>query len=252
MAVRRLDSRALDPVLDDLALRELYTYPPALTRPHVRVNFVSSIDGAMTDGDKVASLATPADKALFFALRAVADAVLVGAGTVRAEDYGPAGGSEEVRRWRAEHGLAPVPPVVVVSASARIEPDSRLVTAAEVAPIVVTAAGADPGRVAALEQAGVRVVSCTGPAVTSGELLAALAGLGLLRVLCEGGPTLLGQLLADDAVDELCVTTSPVALGGQASRIAHSPTRSRRPMRRGHTLADDDGTLMVQWIRDRA
>ncbi|MFC8047478.1 dihydrofolate reductase family protein [Nocardia sp. NPDC057353] len=249
MAVRRLESRALDPVLDDRVLRELYPYPPALTRPYVRVNFVHSIDGAMTDGGKVASLATPADKALFFALRAVADAVLVGAGTVRAENYGPAGGSDEVRRWRAEHGLAPVPPVVVVSASARIEPDSRLVTAAQVAPVLVTAAAADTHT---LEQAGVRVVRCAGPAVTSAELLAALADLGLHRVLCEGGPTLLGQLLDDDAVDELCVTTSPVTMGGQASRIAHSPNLAHRRMRRGHTLADDDGTLMVQWIRDRA
>ncbi|MEV0354696.1 pyrimidine reductase family protein [Nocardia sp. NPDC050697] len=252
MAVRRLDSRALDPVLDDLALRELYAHPPGLTRPSVRVNFVSSIDGAITDGDTVSSLTTPADKALFFALRAVADAVLVGAGTVRAEDYGPAGGSAEVQRWRAEHGLAPIPPVVVVSGSAGIEPDSRLVTAARVAPVLITSATADAGRVAALERAGVRVLRCAGAEVTSAEVLSALAGLGLLRVLCEGGPTLLGQLLADDAVDELCVTTSPLALGGQASRIAHSRTAARRPMRRGHTLADDDGTLMVQWIRDRS
>ncbi|MFC8530393.1 pyrimidine reductase family protein [Nocardia sp. NPDC057227] len=251
MAVRRLEFPALDPVLDDRALRELYAYPPALTRPYVRVNFVSSIDGAVTDGDTVATLTTPADKALFFALRAVADAVLVGAGTVRAENYGPAGGDEEVRRWRAEHGLAPIPPVVVVSASARIEPDSRLVTAASIAPVLVTAAAADPERVAALEQAGVRVIRCSGPTVTSAELLAALADLGLHRVLCEGGPTLLGQLLDDDAVDELCVTTSPLTVGGEASRIAHSPTAARRPMRRGRTLADDDGTLLVQWIRDR-
>ncbi|WP_084505292.1 pyrimidine reductase family protein [Nocardia harenae] len=252
MVVRRLESPARAPDLDDLALRELYGYPPELTRPYVRVNFVSSVDGAITDGETVSSLATPADKALFFALRAVADAVLVGAATVRAENYGPADGDDEVQRWRAAHGLAPIPPVVVVSGSAGIEPDARLVTAARVAPVLVTAATADPGRVAALERAGVRVVRSAGPEVTSAELLAALTGLGLLRVLCEGGPTLLGQLLGDDAVDELCVTTSPLALGGRASRIAHSPTATRRPLRRGHMLADDDGTLMVQWIRDRS
>ncbi|EME17562.1 hypothetical protein G419_19414 [Rhodococcus triatomae BKS 15-14] len=215
------------------------------------MNFVSSIDGAVTSDGTSGGLGTPADRRLFTILRELADVVVVGAATVRTENYGGAKPDAAARDRRIRRGQAPVPPIAVVTASARLDPESRLFTDTDIAPVVITGRAAPADRVHALVAAGAEVVAVDDDAVPTTALMSTLAERGLSRVLCEGGPSLFGQLLRDDAVDELCLTTSPVLVAGGAGRIAHSPSSSPRPMRRAHVLADEDGTILTRWVRER-
>ncbi|SEL47577.1 pyrimidine reductase family protein [Rhodococcus maanshanensis] len=249
--MHRLDIATHLTPLDDDELRDLHVYPDATSAPWVRVNFVSSIDGAVSADGTSAGLGTPADKRLFGVLRELADVILVGAGTVRAENYGGARVTAERSARRRERGQADAPPVAVVTASADIDPTSRLLTDTTVAPLVLTTAAAPDDRKAGLEAAGARVLELGESTVPPSAILDTLHGLGLARVLCEGGPALFGQLLAADAVDELCLTTAPLLVAGRAPRIASSPDAAPKAMRRAHLLGDEDGTLLTRWVRER-
>ncbi|HEY5855480.1 MAG TPA: pyrimidine reductase family protein [Aldersonia sp.] len=241
-----MSGTAIGTITDD-DLRERYAYPVSMTRPWLRLNFVSSIDGAATVDGVSGGLGTPADKRVFGVLRELADVVLVGAGTARAEDYGGARVDEAQRERRLARGLAAVPPIAVLTRSARLDPESRLFNDTAVAPIVLTTSAAP---VAPLRRAGAQIVAVEGE-LTSAAILAALADLGLLRVLCEGGPSLSGQFIGDDVVDELCLTTSPVLVAGGDTRIARSASAVKVAMTRGHVLLDDDGTVLTRWVRAR-
>ncbi|KQU47726.1 5-amino-6-(5-phosphoribosylamino)uracil reductase [Rhodococcus sp. Leaf278] len=243
------ESAPVGSVLDDNAVRDLYAYPADLGRPWIRTNFVASIDGSVTADGKSAGLGTPADGRLFGILRELCDAVLVGAGTARAENYGGVSLSAEVKARRVANGLAPIPTIVVVTASGSIDSDSRLVTDAEVQPVVLTSAAADSSKVAALRSAGAMVIEVAGESVSTDDIVETLDNLGFRRILCEGGPGLFGQLASDGAADDLCLTISPMLVAGDAGRIAHSAGASDTPMQRAHVLADADGTLLTRWVR---
>ncbi|MGW4369121.1 pyrimidine reductase family protein [Nocardia takedensis] len=237
---------------DDLA--QLYAYPSSLDRPWVRANFVSSIDGAATSGDLSGGLGTQADRTVFMLLRDLADVVLVGAGTVRAENYGGARGAAGLRRALHQRGAGghpdgSPPPIAVVTSSAGLDPDSRLFHDTAVPPLIITTAIAPADRKRRLAEAGGEVIEAGGVAVTPKALLSTLAERGLHRVLCEGGPSLFGELLAADSVDELCLTTAPVLVGGSARRISLSAHEFGRPMDRRHVLLDADGTVLTRWVR---
>ncbi|WP_072691063.1 pyrimidine reductase family protein [Rhodococcus marinonascens] len=235
--------------LTEDALRGLYAYPKHIPGPWIRANFVCSIDGAVSVDGRSGALGTPADKQVYDTLRELADVVVVGAGTVRTEDYGGVRIGPDGRQRRVESGMSDLPPIAVVSARAHLDPHSRLFNDTEVAPIVVTCADADPARVADLTSAGARVVTAGEHEVTSTGLITALDGLGLHRVLCEGGPSLFGRLAGDDAIDELCLTTAPVLAGGTAGRIATSPRAQVTAMAPAHILIDSDGTVLTRWVR---
>ncbi|MDV6261573.1 pyrimidine reductase family protein [Rhodococcoides yunnanense] len=235
--------------LDDDAIRDLYAYPADLGRPWIRTNFVASIDGSVTANGKSAGLGTPADARLFGILRELCDAVLVGAGTARAENYGGVSLSAEAKARRVANGLAPIPTIVVVTATGSIDADSRLVTDTEVQPVVLTSAAADTSKVAALRSAGATVIEVSGETVSTEDIVKTLSDLGFRRILCEGGPGLFGQLASDGAADDLCLTISPMLVAGEAGRIAHSAGASDTPMQRAHVLADADGTLLTRWVR---
>lgn len=251
---RDRDIAAGPPELSDDDLRSLYGYPPAPDGPWMRVNFVSSIDGAVTVDGASAGLGTPADKRVFTVLRELADVIVVGGGTARAENYGGARSSGAALARRHDAGLAPVPPVAVVTASGRLDPAARLFTDTVAAPIVLTSDRADADVLARLRAAGadVEVLACAADGAIEGiDVVAALARRGYRRVLCEGGPGLFGTLTAAGLVDELCLTTSPTLVAGSAGRIAHSPAAAPSPMTRVHVLGDADGTLLTRWVRDR-
>ncbi|MGW0249552.1 pyrimidine reductase family protein [Nocardia goodfellowii] len=240
--------------LDPDGLAELYAYPTSLDEPWVRANFVASIDGAATAGDKSAGLGTPADKQVFLLLRDLADVILVGAGTARAENYG--GARTDARRRRALYGRSfgghrdgSPPPIAVVTASAALEPGCRLFTDTEVPPLIITTSTAPADRKRALADAGAEVIEAGGVAITPKALLNVLAERGLHRVLCEGGPHLFGQLLEADLVDELALTTAPLLIGGTARRIALSAHEFQCAMSRRHLLLDEDGTILTRWVR---
>ncbi|MGQ0576874.1 MAG: pyrimidine reductase family protein [Pseudonocardia sp.] len=221
--------------LDGDGLAAHYAYPDDLAAPYVRVNFVTSADGAVTVDGRSGGLGGDADRAVFGLLRELAEVVLVGAGTVRAEDYRGA--------RRPTRGARTPPPIAVVTGSADLDPGSRLLTDTAVAPIVLTLGTAPAPRRAALAAAGADVVVLD--RLTPDALLAELGRRGLYRVLCEGGPALHGALLAADAVDELCLTVAPVLAGGDAGRIARGPAGTPpRPMLLAGALHAGDALLL--------
>ncbi len=242
-------SAATGTTLDEL--RDRYAYPEDVVSPYVRANFVTSIDGAVTVDGSSTGLGTPADRKVFGLLRELADVILVGAGTVRAEDYGGARTNEARRTWRSENGLAAVPPVAVVTGTADIDPSSRLLTDTSVPALILTSRVAPEDNKQRLAEAGATVLEIGDDVVTPVQVLHTLETHGLNRVLCEGGPTLFGTLVAADLVDELCLTTAPFLVGGGASRPAVSPLAVRRRMSLQHMMADEDGTVLSRWVRPR-
>jgi riboflavin biosynthesis pyrimidine reductase len=245
VAVQRLwPSPSLDDLddLDDAALAEHYAWPDGPAVPYVRVNFVTSLDGAVTVDGRSGGLGGAADKAVFHLLRELADVVLVGAGTVRAERYNGV--------QRATRGRATPPPIAVITGTADLDPASRLFTDTVVPPLVLTLHSAPRERREAVAAAGGELVVL--PRLTPDAVLAELGRRGLVRILCEGGPSLLGALQAADAVDELCLTMSPLLVAGDAGRIAHGPPGSpaRRMALVGALLADD--ALLLRYRRPPA
>lgn len=221
----------------DLAAR--YAYPHDLHAPHVRVNFVSSADGAASVDGLSAGLGADGDRRVFGILRELADVILVGAGTARAEDYR---GARKPSRGRTDP-----PPIAVVTGSADLDPGARLFTDTVTPAIVLTTGDADASRRAALTAAGADVVLLE--RLTPDALLGELARRGRYRVLLEGGPSLFGAFLAADAVDELCLTLAPLLVGGDAGRIATGPPGT--PARPFSLLAalHEDGALMLRYGR---
>ncbi len=224
----------------DLDLAAAYAYPAGLTAPYVRVNFVSSADGAVSVDGRSEGLQSPADLRVFGTLRRLCDVVLVGAGTARAENYGGA--------RRPTDGRDTPPPIAVVTGSADLDPAARLFTDTTVAPIVLTTAEAPAGRRAAISDAGGEVVLLD--RLTPAAVLDELGRRGLLRVLCEGGPTLFGDFIAAAAVDELCLTVAALAAGGTAGRISRGPAGAApSPLDLIGVIRDDDGTLLLRYRR---
>ncbi|MGW8377161.1 pyrimidine reductase family protein [Streptomyces sp. ODS28] len=210
------------------ALAEEYAYPRTATdengAPWLRANMVSSLDGAAHHDGRSQPLSSDADMRIFGVLRGLADAVVVGAQTVRQEGYRPARAREAFAERRAAAGQGPAPAIAVVSASLDLDFTLPLFTAPLVPTLVVTGAGAPQDRVAAARESGADVVFAgEGAAVDPARIPGALAERGLRRLLTEGGPRLLGQLVYARALDELCMTLAPRLTSGDAARIVNGP-----------------------------
>ena len=214
---------------------------------HLRVNFIASLDGAATHEGLSGGLNNADDKQVFDTLRMLSDAVLVGAGTLRAEGYGPLRLDGPALAWRRAHGLPDHPTLAVVSSRLDLDPDSSMLTEAPVRPVVLTHAASPADRRERLA-AVADVVLCGERAVDPRAMLAELARRGMPQVLCEGGPHLLGALIEADAVDELCLTLSPVLEGGGAGRISAGGAPATRAMRLAHVLTADD-MLLLRYLR---
>jgi riboflavin-specific deaminase-like protein len=237
------------PVAD---LYELYDYPPDLDKPFVRANFVSSVDGAVTLEGRSGGLSDPADREVFALQRAMADVILVGAGTARAEGYRGVRMSDRHAQLRRERGLAPVPPIAVVTASCWLTSEHVLVSDTEVPPIVITVESAPAEHRRALAAAGVPVLVAGEDRVDVATAVRMLGDRGLNRVLTEGGPELFGGLIEADLVDELCLTISPRLVGGTAGRIAVTPQELRPRRLRLVSAVHAEDALLLRYGRDQA
>nr|WP_243731958.1 dihydrofolate reductase family protein [Nocardioides ochotonae] len=208
----------------DASLEEHYA-PPRL--PWLRANMVSSLDGAVTGADgRSGSINNAADKLVFDLLRDTCDAVLVGAGTARAEGYGPAAA-----------------PLVVVSRSGSVPPTLR--TAGPGRVLLATCAVA-PGLDQATALLGVeQVLVCGDDEVDLAAVVDTLHARGLRHLLCEGGPRLLTDLLAAGLVDELAATYVPLLVGGAGPRITQGAHVGLSAVPR--LLLEQDGTLLGRW-----
>ncbi|MBF0671929.1 MAG: pyrimidine reductase family protein [Salinibacterium sp.] len=233
--------------LDDDGLAAVYAVRDR-SAPWLRVNMVSSADGAGTRDGRSGGLGTAADRRVFDVLRWLSDVIVVAAGTVRAEGYAGPLISSEGRAWRVEEGLAEHPQFAIVSGRLDLDPASALFAEAVHRPIIVTCEHAPAERRAALS-AVAEVVDCGVASVDTRQLKQHLADRGLTQQHCEGGPHLLGALAADGAIDELCLTISPLLEGGPAERIARGAEAAGLPLRLAHALAADDGTVLLRYTR---
>lgn len=229
--------------------------PAPPDRPWVLANMISSVDGAATDaGGTSGGLGGPADQAVFLAVRSVADVIVAGAGTVIAEDYGPARLTPALQERRVDRGQAALPRIAVVTASLRIDPGRRLFrdAAADSRPLILTTARADPDRRRALA-AVAEVVEVGDDQVDWALALAALRSRCRAEaVLCEGGPRTNAQLVAEDLLDEVCLTLAPVLVGDAAPRIAGGPEQGRQHRLRLARVLTADGYLFLRHVRDRS
>lgn len=189
--------------------------------PWVLAGMISSLDGsAVVDGGSTA-LGGPPDHQVFRALRAVADVIVVGAGTVRSERYRQVSLPDDLRDWRRRQGKTDGPRIAIVSESLRIDPTESLAASR---PLVFTTEAS-----AASAGAGVRgwaeVVTVGGSSVDPSTMLAHLGKEGVRTVLVEGGPRLNGALSGH--IHEVCLTISPMLAGGHGSRIVDGPPAGR-------------------------
>ncbi|QMU78632.1 pyrimidine reductase family protein [Streptacidiphilus sp. PB12-B1b] len=213
-------------------LAQAYAYPeatgggtgpdgaPRPGTPWLRGNMVSSLDGAAQLDGLSEGLSSAADKRIFGVLRALADVVVVGAETVRAEGYRPARAREQFAAARAARGVGPAPAVAVVSARLDLDLTLPLFTAPLVPTTVVTCANA-PAEALRAVRAAADVIIAGEERVDPALAVAALAERGWTRQLTEGGPTLLGQFVAAGVLDELCLSLAPLLAVGDSPRIAH-------------------------------
>lgn len=219
--------------LDDERLRLLYAFPDV---PWLRANFVSTLDGRATGPDGLTdTINTPPDNRVFALQRTLCDAVVVGAGTARAEGY------QQVR----QDGTTPL--LAIVSNAARVPAGVRSPEPGAGAAVLITCAAAGEAALAgARELLGDDSVWVVGDAAV--DLVSARARLhadGHTSLLCEGGPTLFASFLAAGLVDELALTWSPRLLAGDGLRIVHGPQVDTSW--RLHLMLEEGSTLLGLW-----
>ncbi|GAA2548371.1 pyrimidine reductase family protein [Mycolicibacterium diernhoferi] len=216
-------------------LAAFYVDPP----DGVRANMIFSADGAAAFAGRAGPLSNAVDQQLLAILRGFADVVLVGAGTARAENYGPVRLSESQRVQRRVEGRPETPPIAVVSRSGNLP--SRLADDPDQPPILVTCGRTESGDEAGGDRS-LRVFDAGEDSVDIARAVQVLTAAGMPRILCEGGPTLLDELVEKDALDELCVTIAPKLAASQpvreSARVSALP--APRDMRLQHALTHGD------------
>jgi riboflavin biosynthesis pyrimidine reductase len=213
----------------------IYTDARRPTRPWVLANMVAGVDGSVAIDGRTKEMSSAADRALFHHLRTLADVILVGAGTVRDENYGP---------HRPKDGSEPRP-IAVVTNALQLDLTSPFFTDAVARPIVLTSdrAPAD-ALLRASDVADVRVMGAS--RVDIGAAIADLGGV----ILSEGGPTLLAEIMRADALDELCLTIAPIA-GGDPGRIVADSLAGHIVRFTLASVVEGDGDVFLRYLRER-
>lgn len=221
-------------------------------QPRVRMNFVESADGAVSLGGRSGPLGGATDRSVMQVLRAMADVVVVGAGTVRAEGYGGLRVEGEDARWRVAAGLEEQPPLAIASGGLQLDPDDDVFTRAVRRPVIVTTDAAYRRRGGLFESAADVLACGEAETIDLPAMLTALADRGWTQVLCEGGPHLFGALLEADLVDEVCVTIAPRFVGGDAGRIVRGASEADRRFALAGVVTDDEGFVLLRYARTPA
>lgn len=231
------------PQLDDTELAEFYRCPPG--QRWVRANFVATLDGAAQGPDhRSGSISGAADKRAFALLRALADVILVGAGTARAEKYGPAEIRAEFAAIRKAHGhVETTPPIAVVTDS--LDLPQPLLEDPRTLLFVPRRRAEECDELTDR----VQVIYSGDDWVDVAQVLDVLDQRGYRRISCEGGPGFFAELVAQDLIDELCLTIAPLLLPGEALRVTHGPEIQQPVRMRLAGLCEDDGFLFSRWHR---
>jgi len=246
------DPRLTGGEIGEAELVELYRHPlPAEGPVWLRSNFVTSLDGSVAGPDgRAASINTASDHFVFALHRAHADAIVVGAQTVRSEHYRAVDLAPWQRRLRAAEGLADFPTLAIVTRSLDLDPGLARHGRREVGPVVIfTTSGKSARTVSPFTAAGIEVVQLGGGDVDLTEVTRRLAERGCLRLLAEGGPRLHHELLTRQLVDELSLTLAPVAVGGNAPRLTAGGWLPERAFRLRTVVYADDETVFLSYRR---
>ncbi len=241
---------SLDPIT--LATTLAQERPDTSDRPWVATNMVATLDGAATLDGRSGGIGGPGDRAVFTAIRALADVIVVGAGTVRTERYRAAVPSPEVQEWRVAHGRRAIPTVAVVTASGRLgdvpllQPDPALAVEPPT-PLVYCGSDTPEAALADLRRTA-EVVQGASPRVAAAEVVADLAERGHRHILCEGGPALLAQFHDADLLDDWFVTVGPLVSAGPAPRLMSARVEQVRALDLVHVWGHE-GVLFLRHRR---
>jgi len=216
-------------------------------RPYVAVNMVATVDGRASVAGRTAPISSVADRQVFHALRTRVDAIMVGAGTLRAERYGRMIRDPHRREQRAEAGLAADPLAIVVSGRLDLPHDLPLLADASSRVVVVTSSDAS------LPPSAAEVSYLRSSPVDHARALAQVRAEHEVRsILCEGGPALNASLLAAGLVDELFLTTVPKLAGGAGALTIVGAAPLEAPVgARLRWLLECDGELFARYRIDR-
>ncbi|MFI9590163.1 pyrimidine reductase family protein [Nonomuraea sp. NPDC052265] len=232
-------------IQDNPDIPQAYAYPEG--RPWLRLNMVSSADGAAWLKGRSGGLSSKGDKRIFGVLRGLSDVIVAGAATVRTEGYGPVKPRASWSSIRA--GRPEVPPIAVITRSLDLDLDGELFTDATNPTIVITceAAPAERRKLAA-QRSDLIIAGDEG--VDMRLAVRELHERGLTRVLCEGGPRINAQLSADDLIDELCLSVSPMLVAGGAARILNG-VAAQVPLGLRQVL-EEEGVLFCRYTREQS
>lgn len=222
-----------------------YAYP---ADGAVRANMVASVDGAISLDGRSQPISGATDWFLFGLQRALADVIVVGAGTARTEGYGPGRARPEFAHLRDAASQPAAPTLALVTASGRLDPDADFF-GGSARSIVITSSSADEELIGPLRKVA-DVLAVGNQAVDLEAALDALRQRGLTRILTEGGPSLLGALAADDLVDEVVATMSPMLIGGDSGRMVTGAPGAVRGLELVG-LIEDDSALFTHYRRTR-
>ena len=212
-------------------------------------HMVAGLDGTAAVGGRVGSLSTAPDQALFRRMRQIADIVLVGAETVRREGYGSVGLDDDAQEQRRRLGQSATPPIALVSRSLAFDWTAKVFADApdDARTHLITCEAADPGRRAEAEQYA-EVIVAGDDRVEPAAAMQALADRGRRVVLCEGGPTWLGELVAADRLDELCLSVAPL-MGGDPLPVSVTPPGAGLAQFELKGAMAEDDTLFLRYER---
>lgn len=217
---------------------------PAAERPFVAMNFAATVDGRAAIGGRSGPIGSATDTELLLQLRTRFDAVMIGAGTMRAERYNAPAGGQEARKQREDLGLTASPLMVIVSGRLDLPWDAPLFTDGEGRVLILTASEVEPPETAT----SLRVVRHEGRVNMADALRHLRHEEGVRALLCEGGPTLHGEMQAGGLVDELFLTIAPKLAGGDAPRILEGLLPAVTALELAWLL-EEDGELFARYRR---
>ena len=236
--------------VDPLELYPALARPAPPGRPWVMASMISSADGAIIVDGTSEALSNPADQAVFSAIRACADWIVVAAGTVRAELYGLPRPKSAVQKMRAAMGQSERPRLAVVSTSLDFPHDLPMLAdqrTGEDLPVIFTGRDA-PADAVGRFQGMAEVLQSSSQRPSTAEILAELGRRGAEVILCEGGPSFNAQFADAGTIDEVCLSIAPLLVCGPSPRMihgSHRPTPLRMDL---DHLLEADGTLFARYL----
>ncbi|MGP6173032.1 pyrimidine reductase family protein [Corynebacterium sp. A21] len=221
----------------------------------VRAVAIATLNGTAAVAGNTQSMGNATDTALFQAVRRWSDVVLVGAGTVRDENYGGVILDQEQQEERLINGQDAVPPIAVLTRSLSLNPAMRLFTEASSTPLLMVphTTFVHPGlaaQKAALIEAGAEIIDCGDASMRT--VLDTLRFRGFKRIDLEGGPRAFAEVFAEDLIDVFHLTIEP-RLHAPIERplldVPEGSTSFTRDLSLEHIDATDDGTLFLRYRR---